>query len=377
MSVVALRAHPVRVALSHPFVTAQRTTDHVDAVLVQALDEHGVSGWGEAVTTWRVTGESAAGVVAAVDGPLAAEVVGADPADSSTWAPRLAHAVVGNAAARAAVESALLDLAARHAGLSLADHLAGVPAPDDAPLGGLGSAVRTDMTLSAARDATELDALVARAVELAGTFRVLKVKVVDAPVTLDTLVEVRRAVGPGVQLRVDANQAWDAHAAVAAIEHWQLAGAAVELVEQPVAAADLPGMAAVRSAGLVPVLADESVRTVADVDAVARYGAADGVNVKLAKSGGPIQALMVADRAIALGLDAVVGCMMESTVGVAAAAAVAAVLDAHHGARVHDLDAGLWLATPAGATLRYVRDTLVSHAGPGIGEVLVPPRGDA
>ena len=112
-------------------------------------------------------------------------------------------------------------------------------------------------------------------------------------------------------------------------------------------------------------------------DAVARYGAADGVNVKLAKSGGPIQALMVADRAIALGLDAVVGCMMESTVGVAAAAAVAAVLDAHHGARVHDLDAGLWLATPAGATLRYVRDTLVSHAGPGIGEVLVPPRGDA
>lgn len=379
MSVVALRTHPVALPLARPFVTARRTTDRVEAVLVEAVDERGRSGWGEAVTTWRVTGESAAGVAAAVAGPLSDEVVGADPADVAAWAPRLARAVVGNASARAGVETAVLDLAARGAGLSLAELLAGAPpAASGAGPARLPAAVRTDMTLSAARDATELDALVARAAELTGTFGTLKVKVVDAPVTRDALVEVRRAVGAGVRLRVDANQAWDVPAAVRTVARWQDEGAAVELVEQPVAAGDLPGLAAVRAARLATVLADEAVRTVEDVDAVARAGAADAVNVKLTKSGGPVQALLVARRALDLGLGVVVGCMMESPVGVAAAAAVAAVLDAWQGEAVHDLDAGLWLArsgepgAPGSGAVRYDGDLVVRHAGPGLGEVAVP-----
>jgi len=368
VSVVALRTHPFALPLARPFVTARRATHVVEAVLVEAVDEGGRSGWGEAVTTWRVTGESAAGVEAAVAGPLADEVVGADPADASAWAPRLARAVVGNASARAGVEAAVLDLAAREAGLPFAELIAAeLVAAASGARPGLPSAVRTDMTLSAARDVAELDALVARAARLAGTFGTLKVKVVDAPVTRDALVEVRRAVGPAVRLRVDANQAWDVPTAVRTIARWQDEGAAVELVEQPVAVGDLPGLAAVRAVRLTTVLADEAVRTVEDVEAVARAGAADAVNVKLTKSGGPLQALLVARRALDLGLAVVVGCMMESTVGIAAAAAVAAIVDAWQGGTVHDLDAGLWLAEPGNDTVRYDGELVVRHAGPGIG----------
>lgn len=366
MSVAALTCHPVRLPLASPFVTAQRATSHVEAVLVRAVDDAGVAGWGEAVTTWRVTGESAASVAAAVDGPLADAVLGAEPDDVAAWAPRLDRAVVGNAAARSAVASALVDVAARRSGTSLAEHLAGTAEGDP---GRPAAAVRTDMTLSAVRTAAELDALLARATAWAHVFRTLKVKVVAAEVTRDVLVELRRAVGPEVRLRVDANQAWDAASAVEVLEHWQENGAGVELVEQPVAAADLPALAAVRATGLAAVLADEAVRTVADVDAVARHDAANGVNVKLTKSGGPLQALLLADRARGHGLDVIVGCMMESTVGLATSTAVAAVLDARGGARVHDLDAGMWLATRDESRVRYDGDLLVRSTAAGIGAV--------
>jgi len=364
VSIAGLSCHRIRLPLVSPFVTAQRVASHVEAVLVRAVDDDGVDGWGEAVTTWRVTGESSASVAAAVEGPLADAVLGAEPSDVASWAPTLEHAVVGNAAARSAVASALVDVAARQAGVPLAELLAGAGASGrERPRG----AVRTDMTLAAVRTPDELDGLIARAVAHARAFGTLKVKVVDAPVTRDVLVELRRALGPEVRLRVDANQAWDAGTAVDVIEHWQDQGARIELVEQPVAAADLPALAAVRAAGLTAVLADEAVHTVADVDAVARHDAADGVNVKLSKSGGPVQALLIADRARAHGLDVLVGCMMESTVGLATSVAVAAVLDARGGPRVHDLDAGMWLATPDDSRVRYEGDVLVRSDGPGIG----------
>lgn len=350
---VALGTHPLRVPLTRPFVTARRSTDHVAGVLVEAVDDEGRSGWGEAVTTWRVTGESEASVAAVVAGPLADAVVGADPADAQSWAPRLADAVVGNASARAAVESALVDLAARAAGRPLAEHLSehlGEHLP-----GGTAPTVRTDMTLSAVSEPAELDGLLRRAVQLAATFGTLKVKVTNAPVTRDVLPEVRRAVGPAPRLRVDANQAWDVTTAIEILGHWQGSGVGLELVEQPVAAWDLAGLATVHRTGIVPVLADESVHTVADVEAI--VGAAGGVNVKLAKAGGPLQALTLARRARDLGLGVLVGCMMEGPVGVAAAANVAAVLDATGEPAVHDLDAGLWLAPDP--RLQYAGDRLV------------------
>jgi L-alanine-DL-glutamate epimerase-like enolase superfamily enzyme len=141
MHSVTVHRHPG--PLVRPFVTAVRVAHEVDAVLVEVRDSDGRSGWGEAPTSWRVTGESAASVTAAVEGPLGAAVglSADDPAEASA---ALERAVVRNSSARMAVECAVYDLAARAAGVPLFRYL-----------GGREKALRTDMTLSAAATAAE------------------------------------------------------------------------------------------------------------------------------------------------------------------------------------------------------------------------------
>src|SRR5258708_2270271 len=102
-----------------------RVAHEVDAVLVEVRDSDGRSGWGEAQTSWRVTGESAASVTAAVEGPLGAAVVGLSADDPAEASAALERAVVRNSSARMAVECAVYDLAARAAGVPLFRYLGG------------------------------------------------------------------------------------------------------------------------------------------------------------------------------------------------------------------------------------------------------------
>lgn len=377
--VVGLAVHEVHVPLNRPFVTAVRRAEAVDVVLVEAVDADGRHGWGEAATSWRVTGESPASVRAAVQGPLAEAVLGADACDVPRWSTALHAAVHGNSAARAAVECALLDLAAQSAGVGFAALLAELAGSATGTGTGTGSApgigagadlpgaVRTDMTLSAPQDPAQTQALLQRAVELRDTgFGTLKVKVSARTDTLGVLTALRDAVGPGTCLRIDANQAWTPAVAIRTLLACEDAGVGLELVEQPVAARDLRGLAAVTAAVGTPVLADESVWTVEDVALVVERHAADLVNLKLAKSAGPLGALAAAAAARAAGLDVLIGCMLEGTVGVTAATALAAATGQH--GRTHDLDAGLWLTAPsAHGGARYDADLVRLPDGPGLG----------
>ncbi|MBU4335548.1 MAG: dipeptide epimerase [Actinobacteria bacterium] len=361
-TVVALRVHDVHVRLERPFVTAVRRAQAIDVVLVEAVDSDGRSGWGEAATSWRVTGESPASVRAAVTGPLADAVTGAAPAEVDHWSAALHHAVHVNSAARAAVECAVLDLAARTTGIGFAELLSGFTGGAPGP-----ATVRTDMTLSAPDGPAQTEALLIRAQELAARgFGTLKLKVDGRTDTVDLLTRLRAALGPGTVLRIDANQAWTAAAAVRTLRACEDAGVGLDLVEQPVAARDLAGLAEVTAAIDTPVLADESVWTVEDLALVIERHAADLVNVKLAKTAGPLGALAVTAAAQAAGLEVLIGCMLEGTVGVTAAAALAAVTG-RPGA-THDLDAGLWLDGPsATGGARYEGDLVHLPAGPGLG----------
>ena len=103
IAVAGLRLDTVRVPLRRPFVTAVRTAHTVDALIVRAIADDGTEGWGEAATSWRVTGESASSVSAAVLGPLSEAVIGKPVEDPSAAIERIRAAVVGNASARAAV----------------------------------------------------------------------------------------------------------------------------------------------------------------------------------------------------------------------------------------------------------------------------------
>ena len=149
---------------------------------------------------------------------------------------------------------------------------------------------------------------------------------------------MRAAVGPDVTLRLDANQGWTPDQAIRLIGALEDAGADIELVEQPVPAADLDGLARVTAAVETPVMADEAVFSLADLTAVIERGAATLVNVKLAKAGGLAPAREQLALAAAHGIGTMVGSMMETGIGVAAAGSLVAAVGT---TVVCDLDAGL------------------------------------
>jgi L-Ala-D/L-Glu epimerase len=347
-----LSTHLVSAPLHTPFVTALRTATHAESLLVSISDgEH--TGWGEAPQVWKVTGESLAGAQACVEGPIATALDGLGPDDLTEALRRLQGAAQANFGAKAAVDVALHDLAARRVGLTLQGFL-----------GSTATTVRTDVTLSAG----DADALVQAATDrVRDGFDVLKLKVGtgNAAADFERVRRVREAVGPEPQLRLDANQGWNRRDAVTAIRALEDAGCAIELVEQPVAAADLEGMAWITDRVSTPILADESVYGVRDLVNVIRHGAADLVNVKLAKCGGLGPARTLLELAREHGLGAIVGSMMESHVGVGAAAALVA---AYPTTAVNDLDAAWWLQQPpVDGGITYEGSTIQLPSTPGLG----------
>ena len=352
--------HRRTISLKRPFVTAVRTAHAVEALLVEVRDSDGRCGWGEAPISWRVTGESIESVTAAVLGPLRETIEGLSTTNPEASSEALERAVVRNSSARMALDCALYDLAAQAAGVPLFKYL-----------GGSAAEVCTDMTLSAAVTTTEIDALLSTAVEHVNAgFSTLKIKVGAGSDDLRTLIEVRNALGVDVRLRVDANQGWSPQQALQIIGSLEDAGVGVELIEQPVGRDDIDGLAFVTARVQTPIMADEAVWTRRDLREIIRSHAADMINIKLAKTGGLREALELARMARENEVGAVVGCMSESHVGIAAAAALASAIDssARGDLRHHDLDGGLWLThSPVDGGVAYEGDRVLLAEMPGTG----------
>jgi o-succinylbenzoate synthase len=360
-SVVCAR---LSVPLHTPFVTALRRTTTTDTVVVRVTDSDGTTGWGEAPQVWQVTGESLAGATACIDQMLAPAVVGHDVDDWSHVLAGVQRAVARNFGAKAAVDAAVRDVVARRAGVTLAELLrttAGEGATGTA--GAAYPALQTDVTLSAG----SADQLAAAAVQrVADGFTTLKMKVgTDATTDVARVRAVREAVGPDVTVRLDANQGWTPDEAVAVIRALEDADLGVELVEQPVAGEDVEGLARVRASVGLPVMADEALYSLVDLDRIIRLRAADLVNVKLAKCGSLGLAVEQLRRAADAGLGTMVGSMMETAIGVGSVAAVAA---AHRTSLVNDLDAAWWAASsPVVGGLMYDGDRVLLPTSPGSG----------
>lgn len=330
--------------LHTPFVTALRRTDHVVSVAVRVTDADGRTGYGEGPQVWRVTGESLESIEACVLSPLADALLGWDPSSEplSYCSALLERAVVGNGGARAAVETAVLDLLARQAGLPLSRFV-----------GGHELSVGTDVTIAAQGDFGE-------GVDASG-FGQVKVKVGLDPADVERVVRIAREA-PSVPVRIDANQAWDLDAAASAIERLLAADVQLEFVEQPLPAWDLHGHAELRRRYGVPIVLDESVFSVHDLRRAIAAGAGDLVNIKLAKCGGLGAGLAIAAEATAAGLEVMVGSMMESELGVSAAAALASAIRPDH---VHDLDAAWWSIASDDAGTPYRQGRIILDDSPG------------
>jgi o-succinylbenzoate synthase len=323
-------AHLVEIAVARlakplhtPFVTALRRATALSSVLVRLTDNEGRTGFGEAPEVWRITGESLASIEACALGPLADVLAAWDhdqPVDLLAGA--LDRAVVGNSGARAACEVAATDLMAQK-----------MRQPLHRFLGATASWVATDVTVAAdARPETTLG-------RTAEGFRHLKVKVGVDPGDVLRVRRIHAEADLPVRIRIDANQGWDFDTAVTTVNTWIDAGVDIEFVEQPLSRWDLAGHAKLRRAIPVPVMLDESVFSRIDLLRAIDAGSADMINIKLAKCGGLHEGLEIARQARLAGLDVMVGSMLESNLGVAAAAALAAVVAPE---AVHDLDAAWW-----------------------------------
>ena len=367
-SVVCAR---LSVPLHTPFVTALRRTTTTDTVVVQVTDSDGTTGWGEAPQVWQVTGESLAGATACIEQMIAPVVVGRDVDDWSDVLTDVRHAVARNFGAKAAVDTAVRDLAARRAGLTLPAFLLSQVTGAAARADGAAypAVLRTDVTLSAG---SADDLATAAGQRVADGFSTLKMKVgTDAATDVARVRAVREAVGPDVTIRLDANQGWTPDEAITVIRALERAGLGVELVEQPVPGEDVEGLARVRAGVGLPVMADEALYSLVDLDRIIRLEAADLVNVKLAKCGSLGVAMEQLRRATDAGLGTMVGSMMETAIGVGAVAAVAA---AYPTSVVDDLDAAWWAAaSPVVGGVTYEGDRLVlpSSGGSGVAEVTV------
>jgi L-alanine-DL-glutamate epimerase-like enolase superfamily enzyme len=301
----------VTLRLRHPFRIARTGADDVRRVVYVRVGD----GIGEAAPH-PYYGESPETVCAAVD--RYASALADLPEDAPVGqAMRLADAAFGgNPAARGALESALWDSTARRYGMPLWQ-LWGTEPGQMKPTSftiGLGS------TEEMQRKAAE-----------ASDYAVLKVKL---GTTRDReIIQALREV-TDKPIRVDANTAWTPKHAARMCD-W-LADHGVELVEQPVKAKDLDGLQFVRERSPLPVIADESVCIAADIPRL--VGRVDGINIKLAKCGGPTEALTMIRLARVHGMQVMVGCMIESSVGVSTMAQLAPLVD------YVDLDGNLLIA---------------------------------
>ena len=361
LEVAAVRRHLHRAPLRHPFVTAARRTEAVEYVVAEVELAGGTVGQGSAAETVAVTGEDAASILAELDGPLVAALRGARGTIGELSA-RIAAAMPGATSAKAALEVALHDAWARAAGRPLVELLGGSAV----------ATMRNDMTVSLEEPATMAER--AREAVAAG-HEILKIKLGhDIAEDRERLAAVVEAA-PSARLRLDANQGWLPDQAVEIITGFEKDGLPVELVEQPVAAGDVEGLARVTAAVSLPIMADEAVWSAADAHRLIEARACDLLNIKLAKTGGLHGAIEVAEAARRAGIDCMLGAMMEPRISITAAAHLAL---AHPAITMIDLDPPAWFASalPRGGIVQE-RGVLRLSGGPGLGLELLRPDEDA
>lgn len=300
MRIEAVRLHRVRLpfAAGKRFGHALSERDGSDAVFVELLDERGGVGWGEILPRAYVTGETIEGVLEQRGRVLAARLLGRtlhDRAATLSWIHEQLPAIGRDRdlAAFGGLEVALLDLAGRRFGFSLADVLGGTPGPQLPPGKIIGFEVAT---ADLRKKCGELKY---------GRHVHIKVKV-----GLPDDVERLRAIASylKVPLRLDANATWTVDEAVERLRAFE--GVPIASIEQPVDARDLAGMREVHERTGIAVMADEAVCSLADADAIVAAGAAQIFNVRPGKHGGVLGSLAIVQRAREAGLGVHLGTLV-------------------------------------------------------------------
>jgi len=340
LSRLRIHAEILTLRTKYPFKIARGNQDSYRTVLIKVIDQDGLEGWGEA-TPQKFYGETCETVLAALE--VYATVMPANAFHLEDAEVALERAMVGNNSARAALSTALHDLVGKRLGVPLWK------------LWGLDAAKAPISTFTIGIDTAEM---IQKKVREAGQYPVLKIKL-----GLDNDIEILKAIREVTdrELRVDANCGWTRKQAIRMLPVLEEYG--VTVLEQPLVADDLDGLAAVARASRIPVIVDESCLVASDIPRL--VGLVDGINIKLAKTGSLREAIRMIAIARANHLMVMVGCMIESSIAITAAAHFTPLVD------IADLDGAALLALDpyVGATIENGQIRLPD--GPGLG---VAPR---
>ena len=327
--------------LRHPFLIAREmsNTSTEKEMLFVHVEHDGQVGWGEAapVEYYHQTLDSAEAALRAMGGML-----GDDPFALDKILDAVRARFPGESAAVAALDGALHDLIGKLLGV---------------PVWKLLGLDRSRCPLTNITIGIDTPEIVAKKVREAAEFSILKIKI-GTPED-DAILTAVRKEAPKKLLRVDANCGWSSADVLERMKKTWKYG--IELIEQPTPPNDLAGLPAVRKAGLGPILADESC--IAEGDVLKCAGVFDGINIKLSKCGGIRSAVRMIHTARAAGMKIMIGCMLETSVGLAAAAHLGPLVD------FLDLDGHLLLADDPFDGLGGAAGKLTLTDRPGLGLV--------
>jgi L-alanine-DL-glutamate epimerase-like enolase superfamily enzyme len=290
---------------THPFVIARWGATEHRLIRIRLSDGDGFEGWGEAAPN-RFYGETVDTALGAL-ARLAPIVEAGDPWMIEDIELEMNRALRFNGSIKSAISAALHDLAGKRLGVPVYK-MWGLDAAK-APL--------SSFTIAIAANDDELR----DRINEASSYPVLKIKL--GTKHDEHIIRVVRDAAPDKILRVDANAAWTAKQALRMMD--VLVECGVEYVEQPLPPHDIEGLKFVRDRGILPVIADESCVVSTDIPRL--IGAVDGINIKLSKCGGLREALRMIATARSHGLLVMAGCMIETSLGITAAAHFAPLLD--------------------------------------------------
>jgi L-Ala-D/L-Glu epimerase len=310
MKITRVETMEITTPLKKPFKTALRQTSISESIIVKIHTDDGLMGFGSAPPTAVITGDTMGSIKSAVVDFISPVILGMDIEEFEPLMKRLHSSIYRNTSAKAAVDMALYDLYGKHFKIPLYKLF-----------GGARKEIISDITISVnspeemAEDALDY---------IRSGYTTLKTKVgLDSRLDIIRVKKIREAVGSEIKLRLDANQGWNAKEAIRTIRKLEDMGMDIELVEQPVKAHDIEGLKFITDHVDTPIMADEALFSPEDAFKILKLRAADILNIKLMKCGGLHNALKINAMAESCGVECMLGSMIESKIGITAAAHLA------------------------------------------------------
>ena len=303
MKIISTQIFPLNLKLREPYTISYETVSSAPNVFLRIETNNGITAFGCGTPDYGVTGETIESTEQVFNEIIEPYFQGVDPLRYSLHLFKLKEKLSEYPSALAMVDSALFDLLGKYVNL-----------PVYKILGGYRRNIKTSITIGICPVTETIEKSLQY---IAEGFKILKIKGgQNVDDDIEKIIKLREKIGNTIEIRFDANQGYNVYDTLKFFGRTK--SAKVELIEQPTIKNDPETMGRIINNVPIPIMADESLMDLRDAFKIAKKNLADMVNIKLMKVGGINEAMHINSVAKAAGLEAMVGCMDESALGIAA-----------------------------------------------------------